>query len=198
MPPTNPNDEVLLDDSLRRVLQGEVAAYEVVVRQFERPLRAWLAAQAPPGVDVDEIAQRTFIAAFTRLSDFEPGTNFPGWLFTIARYQLRTETTRLRRVADYHARYAPDLLQRELDRRGSERPELAASRLEHLETCLETLGEHVRRFVTWRYEEEIPLEEMASRSGRSVAAVKKQLWKLRQQLQQCIETRIASAEGGLS
>jgi RNA polymerase sigma-70 factor (ECF subfamily) len=194
----NPTDETYLDDALRLVLQGEVAAYEVVVRRFERPLRAWLATQAPPGVDVDEVAQHTFIAAYTRLHDFEVGTNFSAWLFTIARYQLRTETTRLRRIADYHARYAPDLLQRELERRSSELPELAATRLEHLEACLDILGEHVRRFVTWRYEEEIPLEEMASRSGRSVAAVKKQLWKVRQQLQQCIETRMANAAGGLS
>ncbi|MBI1310838.1 sigma-70 family RNA polymerase sigma factor [bacterium] len=188
----------LLDESLHRVQHGEVAAFERIVRQFERPLRAWLAAQAPPGVDVDEIAQRTFVAAYMRLSEFEIGTNFSAWLFTIARYQLKTETTRLRRVADYHARYAPDLLQRELDRRASEPPELWTRKLDYLEQCLGQFGEHLRRFITWRYDEEIPLDEMAARSGRSVAAVKKQLWQLRQKLQQCVETKMAAAEGGVS
>ena len=43
---------------------------------------------------------------------------------------LETEATRLRRVADYHARYGLDLLQRELERRGEEPPELAETRLE--------------------------------------------------------------------
>jgi RNA polymerase sigma-70 factor (ECF subfamily) len=52
------------------------------------------------------------------------GTEFGAWLFTIARFQLKTEATRLRRVADYHARYGLDLLQRELDRRTNEPPEL--------------------------------------------------------------------------
>ncbi|MBL6705100.1 MAG: hypothetical protein ISQ06_03245, partial [Planctomycetaceae bacterium] len=66
------------------------------------------------------------------------------------------------------------------------------------QVCLQSLGEHLRRFVNWRYDEEIPLEEMAARSGRSVAAVKKQLWKIRQSLQQCVETRMAEAEGGAS
>lgn len=194
----HPIDDRQIDEALQRVRGGETAAFEPVVRRFERPLRAWLAAQAPPGVDVDDVAQRSFVAAYTRINEYAPGTNFAAWLYAIARYQLRTETTRLRRVADYHARYAPELLQRELERRAEEAPELWTLRLEHLQACLETLGEHVRRFVTWRYDEEIPLEEMAARSGRSVAAVKKQLWLLRQKLQQCVETRLAAAEGGAS
>ncbi|MHC4520274.1 MAG: sigma-70 family RNA polymerase sigma factor [Planctomycetota bacterium] len=184
----------LIEDAIRGVRSGNTAAFEVVVRRFERPLRAWLAVHAPPGVDVDEVAQRSFVAAFTRLKDYELGTNFGAWLFTIARFGLKTEVSRLRRVADYHVRYAPDLLQRELERRSAEPPELQQVRLDHLRTCLGQLGEHLQRFIQWRYVEEIPLEEMAARSGRSVAAVKKQLWQLRRNLQRCVQARIA-AEG---
>jgi len=186
------DDDSQPDQAIRRVRDGETAAFEVVVRRFERPLRAWLAAQAPPGVDVDEVAQRSFVAAFTRLGDYEIGTNLAAWLFTIARFQLKTELTRLRRIADYRARYAPDLLQRELERRSDERPELQQARLDHLKTCLGMLPEHLRPFITWRYEDEIPLDEMATRSGRSVPAVKKQLWKLRRKLHECVETRMAT------
>lgn len=187
-------EDSLLDDAIRRVRKGDTTAFEVVVRQFERPLRAWLAVHAPPGIDVDEVAQMSFVAAFARLSDYELGTNFAAWLFTIARFRLKTEVSRLRRVADYHVRHAPDLLQRELERRGSEPPELQETRLEHLQLCLGQLGENLYRFIKWRYVEEIPLEEMAARSGRSVAAVKKQLWKLRRKLHACVEARMA-AEG---
>ncbi|MDV6032438.1 MAG: sigma-70 family RNA polymerase sigma factor [Phycisphaera sp. RhM] len=191
-----PFDDLQTESALRRVCRGETAAFEAVVRRFERPLRAWLAAHAPPGVDVDDLAQRSFVAAFTRLKEYQPGTDFAAWLFTIARFQLRTETTRLRRIADYHARYGPDLLQRELDRRCDETPEMWTTRLESLQMCLDSLGESLRQFVSWRYDEEIPLEEMAARCDRSVPAVKKQLWKVRQKLQQCIETRMATASGG--
>lgn len=192
----NPSiDDSQLDEAVRRTREGETAAFEVVVRRFERSLRTWLAGHVPPGIDVDDVAQRTFVAAFSRLGDYTLGTRFEAWLYTIARYQLKTELTRLRRVADYHARYAPDLLQRELERRNSQQPELFVSRLEHLRACVEMLAEHLRRFITWRYDEGIPLEEMATRSGRSVAAVKKQLWLIRRKLQQCIENRMAMAEG---
>lgn len=185
------NENSLIDDAIRRIRSGNTVEFEYVVRKFERPLRAWLAGCAPPGVDVDEVAQRSFVAAFSRLNEYRMGTEFGAWLFTIARFQLKTEATRLRRVADYHARYGLDLLQRELDRRTNEPPELVLARLEHLKKCVETLGDHLTRFITWRYDEEIPLDEMASRSGRSVAAVKKQLWKIRRTLQECIENRMA-------
>lgn len=190
-------DDFLPNDLIARVVRGETSAFETIVRRFERPLRAWLATQAPPAVDVDELAQRTFVVVFSKLREFEPGSDFAAWLFTIARFQLKTELTRLRRVADYHARFAPELLQRELERRSSEAPELQQNRLEHLAECLQSLGEHLQRYIKWRYEEEIPLEEMAARSDRSVSAVKKQLWQLRRRLHECIETRMAT-EGGKS
>ena len=170
---TDSNSDSLLDDAIRRVRKGDKGAFEVVVRRFERPLRAWLAVHAPPGVDIDELAQWSFVQAFTRLDDYELGTNFGAWLFTIARFRLKTEVSRLRRVADYRVRYAPDLLQRELERRASEPPGLKEARLEHLRGCLGQLGEDLYRFIRWRYVEEIPLEEMAARSGRSVTAVKR-------------------------
>lgn len=184
-----------LEKSIYSSRNGNPAAFGAVVRRFERPLRAWLAAQAPPGVDVDEIAQRSFIAAFTRLSDYEAGTNFSAWLFTIARFQLRTETTRLRRVTDYHTRYAPDLLLMELEHRDHVTPDEVVERLDHLQVCLSKIDGDMRRFITWRYEDEIPLEEMANRSGRSVPAVKKVLWKLRRKLHDCILTRMEIAKG---
>ncbi len=191
------NDDFSADALIARVANGEVAAFEGIVRRFERPLRAWLATQAPPPVDVDDLAQRTFVVIYSKLDEFEVGSNFAAWLFSIARFQLKTELTRLRRVADYHARLAPDLLQKELDRRNSEPPELQQRRLDQLSKCLKLLGESSRRFIIWRYDEEISLEEMANRSGRSVAAVKKQLWKLRRKLHDCIETNMAT-DGGLS
>lgn len=187
-----------LSECLRLVRKGQGQAYEGVVRQFERPLRAWLAAQSPPGVDVDEIAQRSFIAAYTRLQEFKEGTDFGAWLFTIAKYQLKTETTRLRRIADYQSRYAPDLLREELQGRSEETPEFWAMRLEHLRECLAGLDERLRRFMQWRYEEEIPLDEMAARCGRSVAAVKKQLWQVRQLLQRCVEQKLQGQPGATS
>ena len=189
-----PETESNLDDAVRRVRAGDQRCFEDVVRRLERPLRAWLATHASPAVDVDEVAQRSFVIAFKKLGEYELGTDFAAWLFTIARFQLMTELTRLRRVADYHARFAPDLLERELERRCQEPGGADQVKLDHLKKCVASLGENLQRYVTWRYDEEIPLEEMSTRTGRSVGAIKKQLWQIRRKLQECVETRM-KAEG---
>jgi RNA polymerase sigma-70 factor (ECF subfamily) len=193
MEPVAPNVCDDVDAALRRVIAGEREAFEIIIRKYEQPLRGWLAAQTPPGVDVDELAQRSFVAAFVRLKEFELGTNFSAWLFAIARFQLKTETTRLRRIADYRARLIPDILSRELERRSQDASEGIPDRLEYLRACIRSLGKPMLQFLSWRYDEEISLEEMSRRSGRSVAAVKKQLWILRQKLKECIDARSSAA-----
>jgi len=187
----------LSPETVRRARQGERAAMEAIVRHYQGPVRAWVAAHCPPGGDGDEVAQRTFLAAFTRIAEFQEGTSFRAWLFAIARFQLMTEITRLRRLADYHTRYGRDLLSRELERRAQEPDETTAARLHYLRECLEAVGEAGRQLIAWRYTDGLPLQEMAARSGRSLAAIKKQLWLLRQKLQQCIENKLA-AEGGVT
>lgn len=183
-----------LDDWILRAANGDSSAYEPIVKRFERPLRAWVASHAPPGVDVDEVAQRAFIAAYTRLGEFQVGTNFSAWLFSIAKYQLRTELTRIRRLADYHSRFSPSFLEHSIEDPNIMDSDRWSSRLEYLQECVKKLSLGHSQFLTWRYHDQISIEEMAIASGRSPGAVKKQLWSVRQRLLKCIELRIA-AEG---
>ena len=183
--------EDLPDEIYHAAKLGDTHALGEIVRFHQRPVRGWIVSHCPPGGDADEVAQKSFLAAFNRIEEFEVGTSFRAWLFTIARYQLMTESTRLRRIADYHSRFAPELLNRELDRRAGHEPdEWAQERLGHLRECMDCLHERSKQLVDWRYREEIPLAEMAERTGRSVAAMKKQLWLARRALQECIEKKI--------
>ena len=190
-----PTDD-LPDESYRLAKAGDMRAIEAIVRHHQAAVRAWLAAHCPLGGDADDVAQRTFVTAITRLADFEVGTDFRAWLFSIARYQLMSEITRLRRLADYHSRLAPEILARELERRAQGPEERTSERLMHLRECVAAMGESARQFIRWRYDDQLPLEEMAARTGRSVGAIKKQLWLLRQKLQQCVEDKLAAGEEG--
>jgi len=191
------HNDRLPDQVIARARIGERAAFEEIVRRYQRRVRSWLATHCPPGGDVDELAQRTFLVVYTRLDEYQDGTNFEAWLFTIARFQLMTEVTALRRQADYHSRFASDLIARELDRRAAEPDGLTQDRLRHLTSCLESMPERDRRVLDWRYRENVPVQEMAARSGRSTAAVKKLLWVLRLKIRDCIDAKL-SAEGGLT
>ncbi len=180
-----------VESLIKRAKRGDRQAFCDIVRMYQQPIRAWAAAHCFLGGDPDDVAQKTFLAAYHRLTDFKTGTNFRAWLFTIARYQMMTESTRSRRLADYHNRFAPDLLDRELERRVKEEPpELVVQRLKALHQCVEGLSDASQKLLKWRYYEAIPLSEMAERTERSVGAIKKQLFLIRQKLQSCINAQI--------
>jgi RNA polymerase sigma-70 factor (ECF subfamily) len=178
-----------LEEDIRRVRDGDPAAFEAIVRAFEWPVRTWVVAHAPPGVDPDEIAQRTFIEVFRHIGQYRPGTDFRAWLITVAHYQLLGETTRLRRQADYHRRYIPETLASELDRRARTAAPESSERLDLLRGCLEKLAAPARDLLTRRYHDELPLDELSRRTGRSVGALKKHLFLLRAKLHDCIDRK---------
>ncbi len=76
-----PDTDAVIETALGQVHRGDRQAFATVVRRFEHPLRAWFGSHVPPGVDVDDTAQATFIAAFTQLTEYTPNTNFATWLF---------------------------------------------------------------------------------------------------------------------
>ena len=41
-------DDQAIEQAIRRTIAGEMSAFEVIVRRYERSLRVWLATQAPP------------------------------------------------------------------------------------------------------------------------------------------------------
>lgn len=182
----------LPDEVIARAKAGDRSAFEAIVRQYQRRLRAWVAAHCPPGGDADEVAQKTFLAAYTRLGEFQVGTNFQAWFFAIAKFQLLTESTRLRRLADYHSRFAPDLLARELERRSQRTDERTSDMLDHLGSCLRGMTARDRQVLDWRYRDQRPIEEMAASLERTTAAVKKLLWVLRQKLRDCIDSKVSA------
>ena len=74
-------------------------------------------------------------------------------------------------------------------RREELRPELDA-RLKHLEGCLNKLPDEQRSLVEGYYHRRDGIEKLAENSGRTVAATYKTLQRVRQALQQCIESAI--------
>ena len=182
-----------LEQQIRRVRDGDPAGFEAVVRAYEWPIRTWVVAHCPPGGDADDVAQRAFIEAFKRIAEYTPGTDFRAWLYTIARYQLMAEATRLRRTADYHRRYAPLALAEELERRSDAAAAAGQSdRLDRLRDCLGGLNPQARDILGQRYRDDLPLEEISRRSGRSVGALKKYLFTLRARLHECIARKTAT------
>lgn len=184
------------EEALRRTRAGDTDAFAVVVARYELPIRAWVASAGYPGVDVDEVTQRAFIAAFTNLHRYEEGTDLKAWLFAVARFQLRTELATRRRARQRLAPEGHEVIQLLAERAVEEPPELAVRRLAWLAACLQGLAPRARDLVRWRYESRLPLVTMAKRTGRSLGAIKKHLWKARHALHLCIDRKMAEEDRG--
>ena len=182
-----------LEQAVRRVQLGERDAFREVVQAMLPFVRGFVAGRSLPGIDVDDVVQRTFVEAFQSIGQFTAGTNLRAWMLTIARYQLMMETTRLKRLTDYHARYVPVALAKATESQLQNEADEDV-RAGHLWECLDALPEHARQVLRERYEHDRSFAQMAALLGRTEGAIRKQLCLLRQQLHDCV-TRKLKLEG---
>jgi RNA polymerase sigma-70 factor, ECF subfamily len=186
-PPLAPVDLAVL-----RVRSGDIQAYAEVVERFHHPLRAWIAARSPKELDADEIALAVLVAAYKRLDDYEVGTDMVAWVWAIARHQLRGELTRLTRQRDVRARHWPLIAYEELLRRCEQDP-VNDTRLTSLRTCLERLSPGARTMLELRYHQDLDSDAIAEQTGRTSAAIRKQLSLIRRSLHECMAQQGAKA-----
>jgi RNA polymerase sigma-70 factor (ECF subfamily) len=72
------------NDWIEKVLQGDAAAYERLVRKYQARLVAFLWNLLGNGDDARDAAQDSFIQAYVRLDRFDRTCGFKPWLFAIA------------------------------------------------------------------------------------------------------------------
>jgi RNA polymerase sigma-70 factor (ECF subfamily) len=69
---------------IEKVLQGDAAAYEGLVRKYQARLVAFLWNLLGSGEDARDAAQDAFIQAYIKLGQFDRSRSFRSWLFAIA------------------------------------------------------------------------------------------------------------------
>lgn len=194
----NPADPQV-EEAIQRVKDGAVDEYGEVIRAYRARLRNAIAGSCPSGVDPDEIVHRAFIEAYRQINTYRPGTNFYGWLSAIARNLLLAELKRYQRQQKNSASYLEHLVANKMletveaetveSRRGEE--EVAA-----LHSCLQQFPVESRSLLEARYDSQTPLERVAQQAGKSVAAVKFQLFAIRRRLLKCMRAKLFVANHG--
>ena len=73
-------------DIVKRVLNGDVDSFRILVERYQRPVLSMIRRLIWDSHRCEEIGQDVFVAAFQKLSTFDPArSQFSTWLFTIAR-----------------------------------------------------------------------------------------------------------------
>lgn len=167
------------------------AGYETFVQLLvahEPGARAYLRGLLPSWHDVDEVMQSTSLVAWRKYGEYQTGTNFSGWLRSIARFEALKHRRQMARSPLVFSEDVWELLAHETDADARE------ERREALEVCLGKMSAAQRELVLKAHMPGVRLNEVAHTTGRSEQAFYKTIQRLRAALLECVE-RTTGMEG---
>ncbi len=112
------NSELSDDEVVRRVIKGEIALFEILMRRYNRRLFRVTRSIVTNDLEAEDIVQDAYVRAYEHLNQFEGRARFSTWLTKIAIYQAYA---RVRRI-DYQKVDSISLLEDQgLDMKSKER-----------------------------------------------------------------------------
>jgi RNA polymerase sigma-70 factor (ECF subfamily) len=178
----------LTDEQLvERALAGSEEGFRGLVERYQRAVYNLLVRTVRNPSVAEELAQETFLRAFSHLRTYDPAFKFGSWLLRIAR-NLAIDAYRRRSIREVSADETGD----ESDRgkieafvdpaadtaRGAEHGQLARA----IEAALDTLRPEYRQLVILRYQEELSYEEIGGIMGLPIGTVKSYLHRARAEM----------------
>jgi len=154
---------------IKRVLNGDVDSFRILVERYQRPVLSMTRRLIWDSHRCEEISQDVFVAAFQKLSTFDPArSQFSTWLFTITR------------------NLSINALKKKLPLPMEELPETAVSRnpshdlsdkeiFMHLDETLKALPGKLQRAFSLAEFEQLPYEEIARIEGIRLGTVKSRI-----------------------
>ena len=122
----------------------------------------------------------------------EPARGFRNWAYTIARYVVMSHQKQARR--DGRLVFGEDLLET-LAGEFEEGDPTLAERMPALKRCLQKVPKGERHLLLERYRQHGAVEEKARAGGRSSAALRGMLFRLRIALRRCVENELQHRSG---
>lgn len=171
---------------LKRIENGDRAAFALVVQHFQRPLFGYLGRMGLSQSVAEEIAQETFLRAWARLNDYDPlRAEFSTWLFTIARNLALHELER----ASSKREVASDetLLEFVCENKQPFDALNQNQQRQRLINALHTLPVADRSALALAYFQELDLAAIARMEGCTASAIKARLHRAKQRLRQLLE-----------
>ena len=155
---------------------GLLTRHEPALRRFVRTL-------LPEWSDVDEVMQRTALAAWRKFGQFDPATDFLKWGLVIARF----EALAFRRAMGRDRLVFSESFLEKLAEEAEDETEVAGREERALEGCLQKLSPERRELVLKAYADGTDQRDVAAAIGKSPAAFYMLLARIRRDLANCIE-----------
>jgi RNA polymerase sigma-70 factor, ECF subfamily len=162
------------------------APSELFVRhltEYQSRLYAYiLALLGDPNV-VNDVLQDTNVTIWRKADEFDEGSNFGAWASRVAYYEVMA--FRKRRSKDRHV-FDDALLETMAEHIGSQCESMEAE-LRTLHRCVEKLSKLDQELVSERYGPGGSVRQLAEGRGKSVGAISQALYRIRNELADCVE-----------
>jgi RNA polymerase sigma-70 factor (ECF subfamily) len=172
-PPTTQSADARL---IADCLQGDMSAFDEIVRSHTPRIFNYVLHMTRHRQDAEDIAQQTFIKAYTHLASFDPTRSFIAWLLTIAR---RTALNHFRSAKNFET-VADDTAAADIT------PDRHLEKRDQLDTlwaqAKRVLSEREYEVLWLRYAEDRSLEETAAIIGLNQTHTKIIAFRARQRL----------------
>src|ERR1700722_10415307 len=181
--------EVLEGDLVQRARNGDLSAYDELVKRYQERIYATIYHMTSNHEDANDLAQDAFIKAYQALKSFKGDSSFYTWVYRIAvNKTINFLKQRKNRVhvslndVDFNAENDPDLVALVSDK--TPRRDLNLLELqEKLNAAMLKLSEHHRMVVTLHDIQGLSHEEIAAIMDCNIGTVRSRLFYARQQLQ---------------
>ena len=153
----------------------------------ERRIAQFVFAMVPNWADADDLTQQTKMRLWEQFDEYDADKDFGAWACTIARYLVLTHRKASQRRHSRLSQAYLDAMAEEVSAlsRREDRRHLA------LESCLQLLSDASRRLIGMCYSGNRTIKEVAETLGRSAAATRQAVLRIRRQLQKCVEAKEA-------
>jgi len=174
---------------VRRARQGDLTAYDDLVRRYQERIYATIYHMTSNHEDANDLAQETFIKAFQALKSFKGGSSFYTWIYRIAvnktinfLKQRKNRSHMSLNDLDFNAEHDPDLVALVSDKTPRREASLAELQ-EKLNEAMQKLSEPHRLVVTLHDVQGLAHDKIAEIMDCNIGTVRSRLFYARQQLQ---------------
>lgn len=175
---------------IRRILDGDGAAFRILVDRYGDRLFHFCMARLGDRSDAEDAVQDVFVRAYRSLRTFDAARNWSSWLFAIAanrvksRYATRASAAVVAERAGREAALADEMASEDVD---PEQRVLDALAAEALRSAVASLPVSYRAPVELYYFAGLSVSDIASALGTGTEAIKTRLFRARKELSRILD-----------
>jgi RNA polymerase sigma-70 factor (ECF subfamily) len=179
-------------DLLRHVLTGNMAAFDILIRRYYRPVAGFVFKKVGRSDLVEDLAQETFLEALQAIKSGRGPQHLSSWLFGIAHNRCGKWLRRKRPVL-FDPQAAPEKSEALSEQILQEELEEQQHCFNKLDQHLQDLPEETRRLLQLKHRDGKTCEEIAVETGRPVGTIKSLLARTYKALREALAPALGEA-----